>query len=338
VLARGEHMRAPADDGSTRTDRWFRDRTYSAADYSVEALLELKQGQRVSVVLPARNEAATVGDIVRTVHREAVGAGLVDEILVIDSHSTDDTAAVATAAGALVVAQSDVLPRAGDRRGKGEAMWKALAISRGDLIVFLDADLQEFDVSYVAGLLGPLLSDETVHLVKGMYDRPFAVGSGLLPAGGGRVTELVARPILNQFWPELAGLVQPLAGEYAGRRTALEQVPFVGGYGVELGLLVDLLEMVGLEAIAQVDLGRRLHRHQSDEALGRMAMEIQLTAYRRLERQGRLVSAGPPSTELRQFRRSEGRYGWQEERIDTAERPPLCELPDYLRRSMLDSA
>jgi glucosyl-3-phosphoglycerate synthase len=267
-----------------------------------------------------------------------VPSGLVDEILVIDSHSTDDTAEVAAAAGALVVSQSSVLPALGDRPGKGEAMWKALAVARGDLLVFLDADLQEFDADYVPGLLGPLLTDDTVHLVKGMYERPLPSGSGFLPAGGGRVTELVARPLLNQFWPELAGLVQPLAGEYAGRRDVLERVPFVSGYGVELGLLIDLLELVGLNGIAQVDLGRRVHRNQSDEALGRMAMEIQLTAYRRLERQGRLVSAEPPATRLTQFTRAEGGFVRRDEQIDVAERPPLNGLREYRRRTVLDPA
>jgi glucosyl-3-phosphoglycerate synthase len=231
-----------------------------------------------------------------------------------------------------------VLPALGDRPGKGEAMWKALAVARGDLLVFLDADLQEFDADYVPGLLGPLLTDDTVHLVKGMYERPLPSGSGFLPAGGGRVTELVARPLLNQFWPELAGLVQPLAGEYAGRRDVLERVPFVSGYGVELGLLIDLLELVGLNGIAQVDLGRRVHRNQSDEALGRMAMEIQLTAYRRLERQGRLVSAEPPATRLTQFTRAEGGFVRRDEQIDVAERPPLNGLREYRRRTVLDPA
>jgi glucosyl-3-phosphoglycerate synthase len=321
-----------------RTQRWLRERKSSAGDYSLAALLGRKPEAGISVVLPARNEAATVGDIVRTVRRELVMPGLVDEILVVDSHSSDDTASVAADAGALVVAQSDVLPGLGDRPGKGEAMWKALAVARGDLLVFLDADLQEFDAATVRGLLGPLLVDETVHVVKGMYERPLPIGAAYLPAGGGRVTELVARPLLNQFWPELAGVVQPLAGEYAARRSVLEQVPFVSGYGVDLGLLIDLLELVGLDGIAQVDLGRRLHRHQSDEALGRMAMEIQLTAYRRLERQGRLVAAEPPSTGLVQFRRVGESFVRRDEQIDTTERPPLRGLAEYRRRTVLDPA
>jgi glucosyl-3-phosphoglycerate synthase len=325
-------------------DDWFERRTWNASvDVDLDVLLTRKraQAQRVSVVLPARNEAATVGEIVRAVRRDLVAAGLVDEVLVIDSRSVDDTAAVARAAGATVVRQGDVLPEAGDRPGKGEAMWKALAIAEGDLLVFLDADLEEFDSRFVSRLLTPLLLDADVHLVKGMYERPLPAGDGLLPSGGGRVTELVARPLINAFWPELAGLAQPLAGEYAARRRTLERVPFVSGYGVELGLLVDLLDLVGLEAIAQVDLGRRLHRHQSDEALGRMAMEIQLTAYRRLERQGRIVSAEPPATRLTQFRRGRTAFDPLEVEIDTAERPPLADLAGRVparRRRLLDPA
>jgi glucosyl-3-phosphoglycerate synthase len=320
-----------------RNDGWFERRTWGAAAPDLAALLARKhqQAHRVSVVLPARDEAATVGDIVRAVRRDLCSVGLVDEILVVDSHSVDETAAVARSAGALVVRQGDVLPEFGDRHGKGEAMWKALAVAEGDLLVFLDADLEEFDSAYVPRLLAPLLADGDVHLVKGMYERPLPAGTTVLPAGGGRVTELVARPLINAFWPELAGLAQPLAGEYAARRQTLERVPFVSGYGVELGLLVDLLDLVGLE---QVDLGRRVHRHQSDEALGRMAMEIQLTAYRRLERQGRIVSAEPPAARLTQFRRGGGGFASSEVDIDTAERPPLAELVSRRRGSVLDPA
>ena len=308
-----------------RVQRWLRQRTYTAGDFSLGALLAAKR-ERITVVLPARNEAATVGEIVRVLARELRAPGLIDEVLVVDSHSTDGTARVARDAGATVIAQREVLPELGDRPGKGEALWKALAVASGDLLVFLDADLEQFDAGFVLGLLGPLLTDPHIAFVKGMYERPLPVGGEILPAGGGRVTELVARPLLNAFWPELAGVVQPLAGEYAGRRSVLEQVPFVSGYGVELGLLVDLLELVGLDGLAQVDLGRRVHRHQSDEALGRMAMQIQLTAYRRLERQGRLVSRAAPEETLVQFRRAESRFVQHEEQVDVSERPPFCEL------------
>src|SRR5215211_5164602 len=227
---------------------WFQHRTTSATGLSAidaDALLRAKRrgGHRISVVLPARDEAATVGHLVTDLHEHWVRrVPLVDELLVVDSDSTDATAAVARAAGADVVATVEILPAHGTRPGKGEALWKSLAATTGDLLVFLDSDLIGDVVHFVPGLLGPLLTDPQVLYVKGCYTRPLEVAGRIQPAGGGRVTELTARPLLNALWPELAGFVQPLGGEYAGRREALEQVPFVSGYLVEVGLLVDLVE------------------------------------------------------------------------------------------------
>ncbi len=317
---------------------WFARRTTAASSYPPAVLTALKAAQsaRVSVVLPARNEAATVGAIV-TELRRLIGIGLVDQILVVDSGSSDATAAEAARAGAEVVRQDEVLPQLGDRPGKGEALWKSMAATTGDLIVFIDADLVGFSADYVIGLLGPLLTDPSVAFVKGTYDRPLAVGGTITPTGGGRVTELVARPLLNQFWPELAGFVQPLGGEYAARRGVLEQVPFAGGYGVELGLLVDIFELVGLDAMAQVDLGRRQHRHQSDEALATMAGQVMLTAWGRLERQGRIVESAPPSTTLTQFRRDESGLRWLTSETAVDDRPPLLGVLEYADRLVFGS-
>src|SRR6201747_415114 len=242
---------------------WFDHRTTSAtslAEIEVDALLLAKRrgGHRSSVVLPARDEEATVGVLVRDlVERWVDGVPLVDEVVVIDSNSRDRTALVARAAGAEVVAAADVLPSHGDRPGKGEALWKSLAATTGDLVVFMDSDLLGDVSHYVPGLLSPLLADPRVAYVKGCYTRPLSIDGEHRPAGGGRVTELTARPLLNALWPELAGFVQPLGGGYAGRRSALEQVPFVSAYGVEIGLLIDLLQRYGLGALAQVDLGVR---------------------------------------------------------------------------------
>src|SRR3712207_1370954 len=239
---------------------WFQHRTTSAAsltEVDLDALLRAKRrgGHRVSVVLPARNEEATVGGLVAELREHWMRRlPLVDELLVIDSDSTDGTAAVARAAGADVVATTDVLPTHGTRPGKGEALWKSLAATTGDLVVFLDSDLIGDVTHYVPGLLGPLLTDPQIDYVKGCYTRPLEVDGEVQPAGGGRVTELTARPLLNALWPELAGFVQPLGGEYAGRRSALEQVPFVSAYGVEVGLLVDLLGLLGLGGLAPGDL------------------------------------------------------------------------------------
>ncbi|SEH03259.1 glucosyl-3-phosphoglycerate synthase [Nonomuraea solani] len=296
---------------------WLRRRTSSARDWPLRDLVAAKGETTVSVVLPARDERETVGEIVGVIRREL--DGLVDEIVVIDSRSADDTALVAARAGARVHAQDEILPQFAPLDGKGEALWKSLAVTTGDLVVFADADIRKFRASLVFGLLGPLLADPTVVYAKGCYDRPL---NGA-PNGGGRVTELVARPLLNLHWPELAGFVQPLAGEYAGRRSALERVPFLTGYGVELGLLIDLLELAGLDAFAQVDLGSREHAPQSTEALGGMASQIMLAAWSRLERQGKIRTRGEPSPWLAQFSRSADGHDVIERDIGIAERPPM---------------
>jgi glucosyl-3-phosphoglycerate synthase len=312
---------------------WFRTRTSSAPDLSavdVPALLRAKRrgGHRISVVLPARDEEATVGRLVADLDRRWVReVPLVDELVVVDSDSTDRTAELAAAAGADVVPTADVLPAHGSRPGKGEALWKSLAATTGDLLVFLDADLLGDIGHYVPGLLGPLLTDPAVQYVKGCYTRPLEVDGGFEPAGGGRVTELTARPLLNALWPELAGVVQPLGGEYAGRRSVLEQVPFVSGYGVEVGLLVDLLGLVGLAGLAQVDLGVRRHTSQDQEALGAMAGQVVSAVLSRAER-GSLE----PSGLLTQFRHDGTRFTPRTSPVGVDERPPMVTVPEYRAR------
>ncbi|MEV0582146.1 glucosyl-3-phosphoglycerate synthase [Nonomuraea sp. NPDC050310] len=304
-------------DSLARARQWLEPHTSRAADWPVETLCKAKGSTTVSVVLPARDEERTVGEIVRTIRRDL--PELVDEVLVVDSRSTDATAAVAAAAGAKVVHQDAVLPALPPMSGKGEALWKGLAASTGDLVVFIDADLRNFEAHFVSGLLGPLLTDPSVHFVKGAYERPLRGRRG----EGGRVTELVARPVLNLFWPELAGFIQPLGGEYAARREVLERVPFVTEYGVEIGLLIDLLDLVGLDAMAQVDLGSREHGHQSTAALGRMSGQILLTAWSRLEREGRIVASEAPASTLLQFTPS-GKERPAE--VSVAERPSLASV------------
>ncbi len=231
----------------------------------------------MSVCLPARNEAATVGQIVTAIRTELVDrVPLVDELVVIDDHSTDATADVAAAAGATVVDARTVLPGHGAGHGKGEALWKSLHVSTGDLVVWCDADIQGFDTRFVTGLLGPLLTDPSVEFTKGFYERTERDG-----IGGGRVTELTARPLLELFFPELTPVVQPLSGEYAGRRSVLEQLPFTVGYGVDLALLIDVARLVGTAAIAQVDLGQRVHRHQTLSQLGPQARAVMQAALAR---------------------------------------------------------
>ena len=218
--------------------------------------------------------------------------------------------------------RDDILPRIPAVPGKGEVLWRSLLVTSGDIVCFVDADLKEFSSDFVSGIVGPLLTDPGVDLVKAMYDRPLA-GTG---GQGGRVTELMARPLLNMHWPQLAGFVQPLGGEYAARRSLLEQLPFPVGYGVELGMLVDALHLVGLDALAQVDVGVRKHRHQDGQALGRMAAAIYRTAQLRLAR-GHLIR---PS--LTQFERDRDGFRPRTYSVDTEERPPMAEISEYRRR------
>jgi glucosyl-3-phosphoglycerate synthase len=307
----------------------FEVHTHHHDDFAAADLAQRKRqrGLTASVVIPARNEEATVGHIAGTLRRMLIeDVPLLDEVLVVDADSSDGTAVAARAAGARVVRQADVLPEAGNGPGKGEALWKGLAATDSDLVVFIDADIVDLDPRFVVGLLGPLLTDPLVRFTKATYDRPLQVGDVLQPTGGGRVTELLARPLIASFWPELAWLAQPLSGEYAGDRALLESLPFVRGYGVELGLLVDILDQHGPDAIAQVDLGRRIHDHQSLSALGHMAAEILHVAMDRLARQGRLVLTDPMATQLLQPGRDEdGRLDLVTHEVRPAERPPLAE-------------
>ncbi|AEH11686.1 MULTISPECIES: glucosyl-3-phosphoglycerate synthase [Frankiaceae] len=305
--------------------RWFEHRTYYGRDFSPGELLARKV-EPISVVLPALNEAATVGAIVSAVRRDLVVAvPLIDEIVVIDPGSVDATASEAAAAGASVFAEERILTGYGRVAGKGEALWKSLYATSGDIVVFVDADLEDFDASLVTGLLGPLLTESAVSYVKASYDRPLA--GGLLPGGGGRVTELVARPLLNLHWPQLAGLVQPLAGEFAGRRALLEQLPFVSGYGIEFAQVVDVCSLLGVDALAQVEVGRKVHRHQSDEALGRMAAEIIHAAWTRLG-----VHTDSLSGTLTQFGRGDSGLEPRTHQVAVRERPPMITIPEYAAR------
>lgn len=274
-------------------------------------LVDRKGATTVSVCLPARNEADTVGAIVEAIRRHVVDdVPLVDELIVVDDHSTDATGAVAVDAGAKVVAAAEVLPELDDRQGKGEALWKSLAASTGDLVVWLDADLVGVDGSWVSRLVAPLVADPAVALVKGYYRRPTGIDAQV---GGGRVTELVARPLISALHPALVAVRQPLGGEYAGRRSVLESLPFAGGYGVDLGLLVDVSRREGADAIAQVDLGERHHRHHPLDVLSVQAAEVLHLALRR---------AGQEVAGEAVLRRA-GRPGVP---MEVRDRPPLASL------------
>ena len=317
------------EDGA---EPWFQRRSSHWRDWPLAQLMgwKLGQGIRISVVIPAHNEEATVGEIVAAVRRELmVERPLIDELVVMDSDSTDGTAEAARRAGAVVFRCRDVGEGLGTYPGKGEALWKSLLVTTGDILLFMDADLSRWGTHFVTGLLGPLLEPvQGTLLVKGCYDR---VGNGSI--GGGRVTELVARPLLNLWWPELAWIAQPLAGEWATKRTLIETLPIPVGYGVELAVLIDTANHYGLDALAQVDLGERSHRSRPDADLAIMAAELLMVADRRripgsglgagaADAGGEL--AGAP--ELCQFGREEGILQPRFRAVPTAERSPVSSL------------
>ena len=290
-------------------------RTHVASEFSLDALVAAKADTSVSVCIPARNEEATVGQIVERIHTELVAnLGLVDEIVVIDDHSDDATADRAGESGARVVRAADVLPEFGRGHGKGEALWKSLFASTGDIVLWCDADVRDFDTRFITGLLGPLLTDPSLGFVKGFYERP---DDGLV-RGGGRVTELVARPMFTLMLPELAGIVQPLSGEYGGRRHVLEQVPFVEAYGVDIAMLIDIARLFGTDSIAQVDLGMRIHRNRPLVELSPMAAQVMQAAMHRIAPgvAAHTATLRPPDLEPIE--------------ITYRERPPLVTVPAYL--------
>ena len=320
---------------SVIVDKWFAENTFHAHEFKdLEQLVKLKeeQGLTISLGLPTLNEEKTIGNIIKMVRERFIERyPLLDEIVVIDSNSTDCTVEIAARLGVPVVRHPDVLKQYGAWVGKGEALWTSLYVLRGDLIAWIDTDIINIHPRFVYGILGPLIREPHLMYVKGFYQRPLRVGRKLDARGGGRVTELVARPLLNLFYPELSGLVQPLAGEYAGRREALEAVPFFAGYGVEIGLLIDILSKYGLNAIGQVDLEERVHRNQSLLALSKMAFEIIQVVMLRVgvKRGVELVNELNKSMKLIHYARNEFQLDVAD--IRALERQPMIEIPEYRR-------
>jgi glucosyl-3-phosphoglycerate synthase len=298
--------------------RWARTRSYRHADFGRDAPT-WRSRPTVSVCLPARDESATIGPIVTELValREL---GLIDEVVVIDAASHDSTAALAARAGAVVFDQHELRPEFGVVLGKGDAMWRALSVLEGEIVCFLDSDTQAFGGHFALGLIGPLVSDPELEFVKGAYRRPFKAGGVEMPDGGGRVNELMARPLLTRFYPELAAVRQPLAGEFASRRELLERLPFFTGYGVEIGLLIDAYRVAGLDGLAQVDLGVRQNRHQPLRELGPMAYAVLGAVTRRLEEEGRLRSPRP------EFFLTNDAVGAEVRDTELIERPPAVSL------------
>lgn len=318
-------MMATFHDPAAET--WFAGRTISGPGLRPDELRRAKTdaGLTVGVCLPALDEEATIGSICEVITSELISEGLVDELVVVDSGSSDRTVAVAAEAGATVHRARDLIPEVPvlDDPGKGESLWKSLAVLHTDIVVWLDSDTRNFGSHFVTGLVAPMLRDPNVVFTKAFYERPLHADDGPARPGGGRVTEVAIRPLVNLLYPALAGFVQPLSGEYAGRRSALIEMPFGTGYDVDLLLLVDLVERYGLDRIVQVDLGTRIHRNRPAEELGRMSFEIFRALLERLEDGGRLKLADPLPETMTQFTADEGTYAPLSSRRVSPGRPPM---------------
>jgi glucosyl-3-phosphoglycerate synthase len=318
---------------SERVDKWFAENSFHRHEFEdLSKLVELKrkQGVTISLGLPALNEAETIGGILHIIKEKLYDeVPLLDEIAVIDSESTDDTVKIARDMGIPVYVHQEILASHGSYRGKGEALWKSLFVLSGDIIAWVDTDIRNFYPGFVYGLLGPLLREPEIQYVKGFYRRPIRMDGKLVAEGGGRVTELTIRPLFNLFYPELSGMIQPLAGEYAGRRTILERIPFFTGYGVETGLLIDIFNELGLNAIAQVDLEERVHRNQSLPALSQMSFAIQQVVMQRLQEKNRIQLLDEVNRSMKLITRRRQAYALEVKEIQDRERPPMITISEY---------
>jgi len=317
-------------------DKWLAESTFHRDEFKdLELLLAQKHEQRlrISVVLPSLNEEKTIGKIITSIQNSLIKeSSLVDELVLIDSNSTDSTREIARSMGVPVHIHQNLLPNYGVREGKGEALWKSLYVTTGDIIIWVDSDIENFHPGFVYGILGPLLLNPGIKFSKGFYKRPLKGGSPLEVGAGGRVTELTARPLINLFYPELSGVLQPLSGEYGGRREVLEQVPFFSGYGVEIGLLIEILQRFGLSSIAQVDLKKRIHRNQPLLALGKMSFAIIQAVLKKLETRSRIKVLDELNTNMKIVRSEAGHLQVDISDIQEIERPPMIELMEYQKK------
>ncbi len=311
---------------------WFRRRTFARPPLSRAELSAVKAERRVrvSVCLPTLDEAATVGGICEAIGRELIeDRALVDELVVVDSGSRDSTVDVAARAGAVVHKVAEILPDRGPEPGpggKGEALWKSLAVCSGDIIVWVDADIRNFSIEFVTNLMAPLLAHPELAIAKGFYERPLTKGEERIESGGARVTELAARPLIQLLYPELGGVIQPLSGEYAGYRDRLLQLPFFSGYAVDVVLLLDVAERLGIDAIAQIDLGTRIHRNRDILSLGRTSFEVVQGILRRLDGLGRIKVPDDLPDRLLQFESTDGEMKATTSRFPVVELPPMASV------------
>ena len=319
-----------------KIESWLKSNTFHHSTFrDLDALVEEKQKQdlKISLCIPTLNEEKTIGKEIVIFKSELMQRyPLLDEIAVIDSDSSDQTRDVASAFGAQVFLSKDILKKYGEKRGKGENLWKAIYQCEGDILVYIDADIKNIHPRFVYGLIAPLIYRPEIHYVKAFYDRPLASSRGSRPSGGGRVTEILIRPLFSLFFPELAALIQPLSGEYAVRRQVLDKIPFPIGYGVETSHLIDVYHRWGLQAIAQTDLDKRVHRNQHTRDLGKMAFGILQTFLKRLEALGILSNLPELNTTLRQFQVNNNLFEEILLNIIEEERPPMIEIPEYRKK------
>jgi len=316
-----------------KIDHWLQHHTFSYTDFwDLRSMVAEKenQGLTISLCIPTLNEEMTIGKEVVIFKSELMDRyPLIDEMAVIDSGSEDRTLEVAASFGADTYLAGEILPEEGARRGKGENLWKAIHQLRGDVIVYVDADIKNIHPRFVYGLVAPLIYRPEIHYVKAFYERPLVVSAGVRTAGGGRVTEILVRPLFSLFFPELAAMIQPLSGEYAVRRHVLQEIPFPIGYGVETSHLIDVYQRWGMAAFGQTDLGQRVHRNQPTRDLGRMSFGVLQTFLNRMKALDMVHDLPELNTVLRQFQARENRYEQVEHHIVESERPPMITIPAY---------
>jgi len=323
-----------------KVTEWFDKNRLKASSFSnTKKLVELKRKQKltISLVIPTYNEELRIGKIITVLKEKLLNKyRLLDEIVVVDSGSTDKTVKIAKKAGATVYLASEILKRKGDYKGKGENLWKSLFVTKGDIICWIDGDIKNIHPRFVYGLVGPLLTNKNIYFTKAFYQRPMKNGNGTAPLGGGRTTELCFRPLINMFFPLLSGFIQPLSGEYAGRRKRLERLPFFTGYGVETGLLIDIQKKYGLKSIAQVDLVSRMHKNQSLSELSKQAFAVLQVISKRANTLGKFILVGDIRRKIRIIKRNiqDNRIDYKliNAPIEQIQRPPIITLEEYRKK------
>jgi glycosyltransferase involved in cell wall biosynthesis len=314
-----------------KLNEWYLNNTYDHKQFQVKELLKLKKkkGLKISLCFPTLNEGKTIGKILDIVNKEIYKPGLVDEVVIVDSDSMDRTVDIAREKGFKVFDHSRIFPGLGSHRGKGEALWKSLFVLEGDIIIWCDSDIKNFHPRFIYGLLGPLLLRDDIDFVKGFYQRPLKMNGSYMKGEGGRVTEIMVRPMLNYHYPQLGKIFQPLSGEYAGRREVFENIPFFTGYGVESGMLIDIFERFGLDSIAQVNIRRRVHRNQPLSALSRMSFGILQAITKKLEFYGKIKVTSRPNKTYNQIDYINKEYIMAPMLLEEVERPQLIEVREY---------